>query len=297
MLWDEKIKQQIYDQKLAESKAIALAEIEAYVQNKVNREPIPLLPNYYVMMNRWLHALNFTVKEPILESVDLNRKAFYRLLTLTLWAFMWEYIEIPAWRKKCFERIKKLETSHVGVISPDHTNVPIQPGVSHIQFTTGLLYILRQDGIQLDKECVLPPDQWLHERLPSPLDLAFELNTVTAAVHGFRSVTPRVKKNVYKKNGAGGSRKMSVTMNKPASSRPTVGGIGGGYRRRKKRKKKKGKSAGYGRGKRSYTQSNVTEGRNYVKKGLLQLTRLGHAENIKAAIETCKQQSEELVSI
>lgn len=283
LLWDNEIKREIYKQKLALSKEMALSEINAYAQKQVENN---LLPNYFVMFNRWVHATQNTVKKPILEKVDIKKKTFYRLITLTLWAFMWEYIEVPKWRKKCFNRIKKLETSHVGVISPNQTNVSAQSDVSHIQFTTGLLYTLRQDGLLLDTECVLPCDKWLQDRLPSPADLAFELNISTAQTSGIRNTAPKLKKTVYNTNNYGAGK-----VSTPASSRPTAAGIGPD-RKRKRKKRKRGKFAGYGRGKRSYTQSNITDGRNYVKKGLLKLAQLGHTENIKKAVEVCKKQAE-----
>lgn len=280
LLWDNKIKQEIYDQKLMMAKERTLTRIEMYVKSQLNKEP-PVMPNYHVMRNHWVHTINDVVKEPRIESVDLKRKTFYRLLALMLWAFMWEYIEVPAWREKCLERIKKLETTHVGVISPSLTNIPVQPGVSHIQFTTGLLYILKQDGIRLDEECVLPPDEWLQEMLPSTAELDFDLMSVTMR-----------------------ARATSVSKSKKtrASMRRRIAANGGGdvgfpkrrRRRRRKRKKNERNPNSYGRGKRSYTQSNVTEGRNYVKKGLLKLTRLGHAEDIKEAIRVCRQQAEDV---
>ena len=283
LLWDNKIKMEIYEQKLTLAKQQTLTKIEMYVASCLDNTP-PRFPNYNVMRTHWLHTINDSVKEPACEELDPCKKTFYRLLTLTLWAFMWEYIEVPAWRKRCFERIRKLETTHVGVISPSQTNIPVQPGVSHIQFTTGLLYVLKQDGMRLGNDCVMPPDEWLQQMLPSTAELDYDLMTVSMKA---------------RETSASKSKKTQASLRRKVT---TGRGRGANLPKRRRRRKKKVKKnqrnpESYGRGKRSYTQSNVTDGRNYTKKGLLKLSLLGHTENIKKAVEMCRQQSKDIYKV
>jgi len=283
LLWDNKIKMGIYEQKLVLAKQQTLTKIEMYVALRLAQNP-PRLPNYQVMRSHWLHTINDMVKEPECEEPNPKTKAFYRMLVLTLWAFMWEYIEVPAWREQCFARIRKLETSHVGVIAPNQTNIPVHPGVSHIQFTTGLLYVLKQDGIRLGEECVMEPDKWLQKMLPSTAELDYDLMTVDRKAQKTSSSKSKKTQALLRRKVAAG-RGQSVNLPKRR-------------RRRKKSAKNNQRSvSSYGRGKRSYTQTNVTEGRNYVKKGLLKLARRGHTENLKKAIEMCRQQAQNIYAI
>jgi hypothetical protein len=273
LLWDNTTKERVYKRRLEDSKRVALSEIEAYVQTQINSSP-PLMANYYTMTNRWMEAIS--LHEPTYGKIDAKRKTLYRLLVLMLWAFVWEYIEVPAWRSKCHERVQKLEASHMGVIPPSLTNIPLQAGASHIQFTMGTLYTLRQDGLLLGTELVLPPDEWLMEMLPSPSDLGVDLATEKAP-----------GKRVFKRQKQNGKYGAAVRSGKGKGK-----GKGKGRKRRGGWGKDKKRREGFGRGKRVYTQSNVTEGRNYLKKALIRLFQEGHTEHLKAAVQVCLKQAE-----
>jgi hypothetical protein len=309
LLWDNNTKEQVYRRRLEDSKRAALSEIEAYVKTQISAEPTPLLPNYYHMCNRWMEALD--VPEPMREKVDVKRKTLYRLLVLMLWAFVWEYIEVPAWRAKCQERVQKLEASHVGVISPNMVNIPPQAGASHIQFTIGVLYTLRQDGLRLGKELLIEPDEWLQKVLPAPIDLS--VNLADRYAGGKRTCKRQQQNGKGVKGGAvsfapsrkwGKGGKGKGKRGRGIGGRGNwgvpraglgIGGIGGRRNGGERKKRKKTQRKGFGRGKRVYSQSNVTEGRNYVKKALLKLAQEGHTENIREAVRIVFKQTRDSV--
>ncbi len=309
LLWDNNTKEQVYRRRLEDSKRAALSEIEAYVKTQISAEPTPLLPNYYHMCNRWMEALD--LPEPMREKVDVKRKTLYRLLVLMLWAFVWEYIEVPAWRAKCRERVQKLEASHAGVISPNMVNIPPQAGVSHIQFTIGVLYTLRQDGLRLGKELLIEPDEWLQKMLPAPIDLC--VNLADRYVGGKRTCKRQQQNGKGVKGGAvsfapsrkwGKGGKGKGKRGRGIGGRGNwggpraglgIGGIGGWRNGGERKKRKKTQRKGFGRGKRVYSQSNVTEGRNYVKKALLKLAQEGHTENIREAVRIVFKQTRDSV--